>query len=169
MADTITVTFKVMKDGSLKAISKEAEQAAKSTDKATNSSEKYSKKQKGVAGATSNSTKAFSKMTTGMQGGLVPAYATLAANVFALSAAFNFFKRAADVQILEKSQIRYATSTGLGLQSITEGLRQASGGMLGFREAAEAAAIGVAKGFSPAQLEKLIALFGVLLRRSRNY
>ena len=157
MADTIAVTFKVMKDGSLKAISKEAEQAAKSTDKATNSSEKYSKKQKGVAGATSNSTKAFSKMTTGMQGGLVPAYATLAANVFALSAAFNFFKRAADVQILEKSQIRYATSTGLGLQSITEGLRQASGGMLGFREAAEAAAIGVAKGFSPAQLEKLAA------------
>ena len=155
MADTITVKFKVMEDGSLKAIGQDAEKAAKSTDKATKSSDNYSKKQKGVAGATSNSTKAFSKMTTGITGGLVPAYATLAANVFAVSAAFNFFKRAADVQILEQSQIRYASSTGLGLQSITQGLRDASNGMLGFREAAEAAAIGVAKGFSPKQLEDL--------------
>ena len=144
-----------MEDGSLKAIGQDAEKAAKSTDKATKSSDNYSKKQKGVAGATSNSTKAFSKMTTGITGGLVPAYATLAANVFAVSAAFNFFKRAADVQILEQSQIRYASSTGLGLQSITQGLRDASNGMLGFREAAEAAAIGVAKGFSPKQLEDL--------------
>jgi hypothetical protein len=155
VADTITVKFKVLEDGSLKAIGQYAEKAAKSTDKATKSSDNYSKKQKGVAGATSNGTKAFSKMTTGITGGLVPAYATLAANVFAVSAAFNFFKRAADVQILEQSQIRYASSTGLGLQSITQGLRDASNGMLGFREAAEAAAIGVAKGFSPKQLEDL--------------
>ncbi len=146
-----------MEDGSLQSVASDAKSAASGLDKVTKSSDNYSKKQKGVAGATSNSTKAFSKMTTGISGGLVPAYATLAANVFALSAAFNFFKRAADVQILEQSQLRYAASTGLGLQSITEGLRQASSGMLGFREAAEAAAIGVAKGFSPAQLEKLAA------------
>ena len=155
MADTITVTYKVNEDGSLSKIANKAEKAAKATDGVTKSSDNYSKKQKGVAGATSNSTKAFSKMTTGMNGGLVPAYATLAANVFAVSAAFNFFKRAADVQILEQSQIRYASTTGLGLQSITQGLRDASNGMLGFREAAEAAAIGVAKGFSPKQLEDL--------------
>lgn len=126
-------------------------------DQATKAGQRYNKQQKGVAGLTSNSTKGFSKMTTGITGGLVPAYATLAANVFAVSAAFHFFKRAADVQILEQSQIRYASTTGLALQSVTEGLRQASNGMLGFREAAEAAAIGVAKGFSPAQLEKLAA------------
>ena len=155
MADTITVTYKVNEDGSLSKIANKADKAAKATDGVTTASDKYSKKQKGVGGLTSNSTKAFSKMTTGITGGLVPAYATLAANVFAVSAAFNFFKRAADVQILEQSQIRYASSTGLGLQSITQGLRDASNGMLGFREAAEAAAIGVAKGFSPKQLEDL--------------
>ena len=155
MADTITVKFKVMEDGSLKAIGQDAEKAAKSTDKATKSSDNYSKKQKGVAGATSNSTKAFSKMTQGITGGLVPAYAALAANVFAISAAFNFMKRAADVKILEEGQIAFGKNTGFALQTVTAGLREASGGMLGFREAAEAAAIGVAKGFSPKQLNDL--------------
>ena len=155
MADTITVKFKVMEDGSLKAIGQDAEKTAKSTDKATKSSSNYSKKQKGVAGATSNSTKAFSKMTQGITGGLVPAYAALAANVFAISAAFNFMKRAADVKILEEGQIAFGKNTGFALQTVTAGLREASGGMLGFREAAEAAAIGVAKGFSPKQLNDL--------------
>ena len=95
--DTITVTYKVNDDGSLERIAKKANAAASATDKASNASIRYNKQQKGVAGATSNSTKAFSKMTTGITGGLVPAYAALAANVFAISAAFNFFKRAGDV------------------------------------------------------------------------
>jgi hypothetical protein len=155
VANTITVTYKVNEDGSLTKIEKSAKGAAKATDKAAKSSDNYSKKQKGVAGATSNSTKAFSKMTSGISGGLVPAYAALAANVFAVSAAFNFFKRAADVKILEEGQASYAASTGIALQTITSNLRDASNGMLGFREAAEAAAIGVAKGFSPDQLNKL--------------
>ena len=155
MADTITVTYKILEDGSLEKITKKAKGAADATDNAAGAADNFQKKQKGVAGATSNSTKAFSKMTTGITGGLVPAYATLAANVFAISAAFNFLKRAADVKILEEGQKSYAASTGLALKSITANLREASGGMLGFREAAEAAAIGVAKGFSPEQLNEL--------------
>ena len=153
--DTVTVKFKILEDGSLQAVGKHAEKAAAAVDKATKSSTRYNKQQKGVAGLTSNSTKGFAKMTTGITGGLVPAYATLAANVFAVSAAFNFFKRAADVSILQEGQKSYAANTGLALQSITASLREASNGMLGFREAAEAAAIGVAKGFSPKQLEDL--------------
>ena len=144
-----------MEDGSLKAISQQADKAADSVDKVGKSARTTDRNLKGTAQMTSNATKSFSKMSQGITGGLVPAYATLAANVFALSAAFNFFKRASDVAILERSQVQYATNTGLALQSITKGLRDASGGMLGFREAAEAAAIGVAKGFSPQQLEDL--------------
>ena len=148
MANTVNLKIKIDDDGSLSIVAKEAstakkkvEDLGKATDGAAKSSDNWSKKNKGVAQATANGTKAFSKMTTGITGGLVPAYATLAANVFALSAAFNFFKRAADVSILEKSQTQYAASTGVALKSITAGLREASGGMLGFREAAEAAAI----------------------------
>lgn len=155
MADTIQVTYKVMEDGSLKAIGNDAEKAADSTDKLGRSARSADRNLKGTANMTSNATKGFSKMSQGITGGLVPAYATLAANVFALSAAFNFLKRAADVKILEEGQKSYAAATGIALQSITANLREASGGMLGFREAAEAAAIGVAKGFSPEQLNNL--------------
>jgi hypothetical protein len=48
VADTIQVTYKVMEDGSLKAIGKNAEKVAKSTDKATKSADNYSKKQKAL-------------------------------------------------------------------------------------------------------------------------
>jgi hypothetical protein len=65
VANKIKVTYTVKEDGSLGKIKQGAEQAAASTDKASKSSERYSKRNKGVAGATSNSTKAFSKMTTG--------------------------------------------------------------------------------------------------------
>ena len=47
---------------------------------------------KGAARTSSNATKNFSKMAQGISGGLVPAYATLAAQVFAITAAFNFLK-----------------------------------------------------------------------------
>ena len=110
---------------------------------------------KGVGQASSGATKNFSKMSQGITGGLVPAYATLAANVFAISAAFQFFKNAADVSILMEAQKSYSESTGVGLSRITQGLKEASGGMLTYRKAAEAAAIGMAKGFAPSQLEDL--------------
>ena len=94
-------------------------------------------------------------MAQGITGGLVPAYATLAAQVFALTAAFDFFRRAADVRNLEEQQIAFAERTGTALGAMTTRLREASGGMLGFKEAAQATAIGVAKGFSASQLEDL--------------
>ncbi len=155
MADTITVTYKVNEDGSLTKITKKANDAADATNKAGAAAGNYQKKQKGVGQAGLSSAKSFSKMTQGITGGLVPAYAALAANVFAITAAFGFFKRAADVKLLEEGQVSFAASTGFALQTVTTGLREASGGMLGFKEAAEAAAMGVAKGFSPEQLENL--------------
>ena len=88
-------------------------------------------------------------------GGLVPAYATLAAQVFALTAAFDFLRRAADLRNLEDAQVSFAERTGTARGAMTTRLREASGGLLGFREAAQATAIGVAKGFSPTQLEQL--------------
>lgn len=166
MANEVKIRIKIDDNGDLKVIAKEAKGAAdatdklaKSTDKASKSNNRYHKGAKGVAGLTNNSTKAFSKQNSAIQGGgsssLVGAYATLAANVFALSAAFNFLKRAADVSNLEKSQVSYAQNTGVALSSLTSKLRGASGGMLGFQEAAQASAIGLAKGFSPSQMERI--------------
>ena len=162
MANTIKLSIKVDDDGSLSVVGKEAKKAAKGLDDVGKASDKTSKSaktadrnMKGLSNQSANANKNFSKMQQGMTGGLVPAYAILASNVFALSAAFEFFKRAADLSNLEASQISYAENTGVALGSITQRLREASGGMLGFKESAQAAAIGMAKGFSPAQLEAL--------------
>ena len=154
MADSVSLKVIVTEDGFVK-LQQQASKAKTGIDGVSTSTDNYNKKQKGAAQATSNSTKAFSKMQQGMTSGLVPAYAVLASNVFALSAAFEFLKKAADVKNLQESQRTYAANTGLALQSITRRLKEASQGMLGFRESAEAAAIGVAKGFSPKQLEDL--------------
>ena len=91
-----------MEDGSLKAIGKDADKASAALNQAGNTADNFKKKQKGVAGATSNGTKAFSKMTTGIQGGLVPAYAEIAARVFALTAAFGVLSRKMQSQNYKK-------------------------------------------------------------------
>ncbi len=139
-----------------------AKQAAGETENLKNKTDDYSKSSRtayrnaqGVANNSANVSKNFSKQAQGIRGMLVPAYATLAANVFAITAAFNFFKRAFDVQALETSQVTFAQNTGVALASLTQGLRDASDGMLGFQEAGQAAAIGLAKGFSPQQLNDL--------------
>ena len=110
---------------------------------------------KGASQQSSNTTKNFSKMAQGITGGLVPAYATLAANIFAISAAFRFLQDAANYRILIEGQLEYARTTGEGLATITRRLREATGGQLAFAEAAQAAAIGRAGGLSSDQLARL--------------
>ena len=81
-------------------LSASTNKASASTNKLTKSRNQYDKGAKGVAGATSNGTKAFSKMRSEIGGGssgLVAAYATLAANLFAASAAFNALRSASKV------------------------------------------------------------------------
>ena len=155
----VIVKFKVDSDGGLQMVSREANDAADATENLTKKRDNYKRGEKGVSQQSANGTKNFSKMrdAIGGSGGLVSAYAALAANVFALTAAFNFLKRAADLSILQASQESFAASSGVALQSITSRLQNASGGMLQFRDAAQAAAIATAKGFSPKQMEDLAA------------
>ncbi len=155
MADTIQITYKVMEDGSLKAIGKDAEKAAQSTDKATKSADRYSKKNKGVAQATSNSTKAFSKMTAGISGGLVPAYATLAANAFALSAAFGLLSRNDAISKLQEGLEFTGRSAGRNLTLVADKLREITDNAISTEQAMRTTAVGISAGFSESQMEGL--------------
>tara|TARA_R110000737_G_scaffold16837_2_gene34141 strand:- start:408 stop:4079 length:3672 start_codon:yes stop_codon:yes gene_type:complete len=155
VANTITVTYKVNEDGSLSKISKGADKAAKSTDKASKSSANYSKKQKGVAGATSNSTKSFSKMSEGMTSGLVPAYATLAANVFALSAAFGVLSRNDAIAKLEEGLEFTGRAAGRNLTLVADKLKQITDNAISAEQAMRTTAVGVSAGFSEIQMEGL--------------
>ena len=110
---------------------------------------------KGAAQASANGTKNFSKMAQGISGGLVPAYATLAAQVFAVSAAFQFLSSASNYKNLIESQEIYGAVTGTNFASITKSLQAATSGQLKYQEAASATAIGSAAGLTAGQLEGL--------------
>jgi len=162
--NTVTLTLKVDDKGTLSLVTKEAkktskavEGVAKSTNKTTKSANRYNKAQKGVAGATSNSTKAFSKMNQGMGGssGLVAAYATLAANIFAITAAFGALRRAAAVTQLEQGLNLVGAAAGSNLPYVSKQLQALSGYAISTAEAMRAVAVGASAGFSTAQLENL--------------
>ena len=124
------------------------------TDRTTDGTRTLDRNLKGAAKTTSNSTKEFSKMAQGM-GGLVGAYATVAASVFALSAAFQFFKQAADLAALTAGQEAFAARTGVSLKLLTSNVQAATGGLVAFKEAAQAVAIGQAAGLTADQMERL--------------
>lgn len=151
----VKVGVEVDDNGTLKETGAKAKAAAKDLDGLGKKSSTADRNLKGAAQASSNGTKNFSKMAQGISGGLVPAYATLAANVFAITAAFQFLKDAGDLAILEASQVAYANNTGRSMQLLTKELQGAARGMLSYQDAAQGAAIGAAAGLSNSQLEGL--------------
>ena len=96
MAQNIQINLVVDDKGTIKEVSQQAKAAKKGLEATATSAHSADRRLKGAAQASSNTSKNFSKMAQGITGGLVPAYAVLAANVFAISAAFNFFREAAD-------------------------------------------------------------------------
>ena len=154
-SNTITVTYKVNEDGSLQKISAGAEKAAKSTKKASDATAQHNKQQKGVAGATANSTKGFSKMTTGMQGGLVPAYAEVAARVFALTAAFGVLSRNDAIAKLQEGIEFTGRAAGRNLTFVADKLQEITDNAISAEQAMRATAVGVSAGFSEEQMSGL--------------
>ena len=110
---------------------------------------------KGLSKQSSNTTKNFSKMAQGMTGTLVPAYAILASNIFAITAAFHFLKKAADFRVMQDAQVAFTGATGVGMRSLTASIQEASGAMLDFQTASESAAIGTAAGLNVTQITQL--------------
>lgn len=164
MANEVNLKVRISDDGTLDIIAKKSKAAAKATDDLGTSTEKtekkrnrYHKGEKGVAGATANSTKAFSKMNQSMTGssGLVGAYATLAANVFAATAAFGALQRAAEFRQLEQSVDFFGDSAGRNLDIVIAKLKDVTDGALSTEQALRSAALATASGFSTAQLEDL--------------
>ncbi len=148
------VSLKMLIEGLGKFV-QDQNKASGSLDKTRKSAQSADRSLKGAAQASSNSTKNFSKMSQGITGGLVPAYATLAANLFALDAAFRFLKGAADFRVLTEGQQAFAASTGIAYKSLAKDIQAATRGMVSFAEASQAAAIGRAAGLSSGQLREL--------------
>lgn len=141
--------------GTTKRVAVNAKKLGLALDKTSESAQTADRRMKGASQQSANGTKNFSKLAQGISGGLVPAYATLAAQVFAVSAAFQFLKSASEVRNLIAGQEALGAATGVAYKTITNSIKEATDGQIGYAEAARAAAIGTAAGLSPSQLDAL--------------
>ena len=162
MADKkITLELNV-ETGEMKNISKELDKNTKSTKKLTKSTKQLEhatggarRQIHGVARMSSNSTKHFSKMQQGLgkgSSGLVGAYATLAANVFAATAAFQALRGAAQTEQLISGLEAVGAASGRNLRALAEQVRDAADGALSLDAALRSAAVGASAEFSDEQL-----------------
>ena len=149
------VEIEVTDGGSLNKLGKNAKNASKDVSSVAKSTAESDRRLKSLSNQTSNTTKGFSKQAQTIQGGLVPVYATLAAQVFAVSAAFRFLENAVDFSNLVAGQEAFASVTGTAFRSITSAVRAATKGQLDFAQASSAVAIGTASGLGTGQLQAL--------------
>ncbi len=147
------------------AVRKETEQLATSTNKvgdahaaaSKSARDHFNTQDKGIIG-TANSTRSFSKLAQTIDGGsssVVGAYATLMANVFALTAAFNALKSAAAMQQIEKGLEALGTRTGQTLSIAAKGLKEITGNAISTEQALRSSAQVFSAGFGTKELERL--------------
>ena len=157
----------VQKGQNISLVQKNTEKLAQSTDRATGASKKFNKQQdtqynrqkQGVI-ATANSTKNFSKMQQsidggGGAGGLVRAYALLAANVFALTAAFGILSRSAEIDTLTKSIVQLEIVSGKSIRGVARDLQEASGFGMSFAESMRSVSLATSAGFGGDKIVEL--------------
>jgi len=135
----------------LKKALRETEQAQKQL---SNTSRDGYRAQQGVAQNTANGTKAFAKQA-GTVRGIVPIYATFAANVFAITAAFGALRRAAAVEQLTSSLEKLGAVAGRNLPALAQDLRDITDSAISTEQALRATSVAVSAGFSSSQLKEL--------------
>jgi hypothetical protein len=158
--------FEIVAEGkNLKVVQRDSDALAKSVertntarDKGIKGGAKYHKQEKGIYQTGLSSAKGFSKMAQSIgsgSSGLVGAYATLAANVFAATAAFGALRSAAQVEQLAAGLEFVGLQGGRNLTAIADGLREITGLAISSEEAMRSVAIGTSAGFSTGQMEEL--------------
>lgn len=158
----VQLTISVGDNGSLGVVAKKADAAAKATGRLSKQTGQLGRastttyrEMQGTAGTSSNLTKNFAKQAQGIQGGLVPAYATLAANVFAITAAFGALQRAAQVEQLVEGFTFLGNIAGRTATVVAESLVKITDNALSMEQALRAASAGMSAGFSTTELEGL--------------
>lgn len=99
----------------------------------------------------------FAKQAQGL-GGLVHVYATFAANIFAVSAAFNALSNAADTTNMVEGLKQLGAASGTNLSLLSKGLVDATDGAISLKDAMKATAQASAAGMSSENLRRLGAV-----------
>ena len=140
-----------------KGLADQIDKTNKSTKNLDKTQEKNYGRQKQGLIQTANGTKNFSKLSQTIGGGssgLVGAYATLAANVFAASAAFNALRQAAAFSNLAEGFTFMANESGRTTSIVVDRFKEITGEALSTKEALEAASLALSAGFSTAELRR---------------
>ena len=122
--------------------------------KAINASESMSYGVARAAVGTGAEGRDFAKQAQGL-GGLVHVYATFAANLFAVGAAFRALSDAADTTNMIKGIDQLGASSGVALGSLAKQMVRVTDGAISMREAMEATTKGGAAGLSSDQMMKM--------------
>jgi len=167
----VLIEFQIVQKGDkISAVAKQTDKLTKSQEQNEKSQKRLSKQQEIGYGRqkqglvqTANSTKNFSKLANTIDGGgggtsLVGAYATLAANVFAATAAFNALSKAAEFQQLQQGLELVGNQSGRTLSVLADNLRAATDGALSLEQASRGAALGISGGFGGRELEGLATI-----------
>ena len=154
-------------------IGKNVDKSNEALDRASTKQNTYNKQEKGIYQTNLSSGKAYSKLAQTIGGGgssaLVGAYATLAANVFALTAAFNALRSAAQFEQLTQGLEAVGDAAGRNLGHLGEKLREVTDNAISAERALKAVAVGTSAGFSATQLEQLtVVAKGASLALGRN-
>lgn len=105
---------------------------------------------RGSMGATGASGRDFANQAQGL-GGLVRLYATYAANVFAVSAAFSALSNAMDTSNMVKGLDQLGAASGVAMGALAKQFTEASGGAISLRESMEATAKAMSSGMTQKQ------------------
>lgn len=155
-----------------KGLADQIDKTNKSTKQLDKTQEKNYGRQKQGLIQTANGTKNFSKLSQTIgsgSSGLVGAYATLAANVFAATAAFNAFRQAAAFEQLVEGFTFMANESGRTTSIVVDRLKEITGEALSTQEALQGASLALSAGFSSADLEGLAKVArGASLALGRN-
>lgn len=124
---------------------------------------------RGTAGGLSRGdSRDFARQAQGL-GGLVHVYATFAANVFAVSTAFNALSKAMDFTIMQKSADILSGQLGVSLNNTAKALRDVVDGGISARQALEMTNMGATAGLTTKQMKDLsIAAKGASLALGRD-
>lgn len=109
---------------------------------------------RGSMGSTGAAGRDFANQAQGL-GGLVRLYATYAANVFAVSAAFTALSNAMDTTNMVRGLDQLGAASGVAMGGLAKRFTEASGGAISLRESMEATAKAISSGMTQKQFLQL--------------
>lgn len=110
-----------------------------------------------AAGASRGDSRDFARQAQGL-GGLVHIYATFAANVFAVSAAFTALSKAMDFQNMQKAADVLSTKVGVSINGLAKDMKNLTDGAVSLNDALSQASLAASAGLTAKQIKELTSV-----------